>query len=308
MNNVISTRVSIFRNLKEFKFEHKLTADQKQEIINIVQNELKNKMALINVNNANENVIKHLKNNALILGNTQNLFVDKKEDLVINMFNGEHITIVGTSISYDKSIIQKAVALVQQLASKINFSYSDEYGYLMSDVAKLGAGIKIETNIMLSALKSINKIEQVRQNIEKLGYNLIETKYPAIYTLSTKCNLGISEKQICSDFENTLMKLQDLESESARMLDVSNHDDILDKTLRSEAILNAAHILNFDELYNIIVNLRIGLNLGMTQLDLATINNLQNLILNNKNDCTTVEEMKMLAQDAKKVLKGEKDV
>lgn len=308
MNNIISTRISIFRNLKDFKFEHKLTPEQKEEIVKLVQNEVKTKMALINVNNTNENVLKHLKNNALILGDTQNLFVDKKEDLVINLFNGEHLTIVGTTLSYDNSLIKKAITLVQQLSGKISFSYSDEYGYLMSDVTKLGAGIKIETNIMLSALKSINKIEQVKQNIEKLGYNLIETKYPAIYTLSTKCNLGISEKQICSDFETTLVKLQDLETESARMLDVSKHDEILDKTLRSEAILNAAHILNFDELYNIIVNLRIGLNLGMTQLDLTTINNLQNLILNNKNDCATIEEMKILAQDAKKVLKGEKDV
>ena len=30
MNNVISTRVSVFRNIKDYKFENKLTQEQKE--------------------------------------------------------------------------------------------------------------------------------------------------------------------------------------------------------------------------------------------------------------------------------------
>jgi len=273
-----------------------------------LQKELKSKMMLINTSNMDETVAQILKENVLILGNTQNLFIDKKEILAINLFNGEHITIVSAVEGYDKKVVQTALSLEKHLSNKINFAFTDEFGYLMSDITRIGAGLKLEANIMLSAIKSINKIEQVKQNVAKLGFSLNETKFPAVYTLSTNCNLGIGENQIISDFENTLKKLQELETESVKMLDVSKHDEIVDKSQRSMAILNAAHMLNYDELYNMIVNLRIGLNLGLVQIELKTLNKLQKLLIKKTNDYVSPSELKDLATKVKQILKGGENV
>lgn len=305
MNNVISTKVSIFRNVKNYKFQHKLTPEIKQEIVDALEKVLKNKMSLININTVDINVIKFIKDNGLQVGNCQNIFLDKKEKLAINLFGGEHLTIVSTEEGFNKKAIDSALELVQMLSNKISFSFSDEYGYLMCDLAKIGTGIKLESNIMLSAIKSINKIEQVKQNLLKLGYSLNETKYPAIYTLSTNCNLGISEKKLYEEYEKTLSKLQDLEIESIKMLDVSKHDEILDKTQRSWALLNSAHLLDYDELYNMIVNLRFGINLQLIDVDPVKINQLQKLVLNKKTDYVAQSELKELAEKVKQILKGE---
>ena len=138
-----------------------------------------------------------------------------------------------------------------------------------------------------------------------MGYSLKETKYPAVYTLSTNCNLGIGENKIFEDFESTLTKLQDLETESVKMIDATEHDIMLDKTSRSLAILNSAHLLSYDELYNIIVNLRMGLNLGITEIKLETLNKLQSLVLNKLNEIASQSELKELAIKTKEILKGE---
>ena len=95
MNNVISTRVSVFRNIKDFKFENKLTQDQKQQIIKMVESALKNKMSYLNINGADAKVIKPLNDNVVILQNTTDLFVGKEENIAINLFNGEHISVLG---------------------------------------------------------------------------------------------------------------------------------------------------------------------------------------------------------------------
>ena len=126
--------------------------------------------------------------------------------------------------------------------------------------------------------------------------------------LSTKCNLGISEKKICEDFENTLRKLQELEIESVKMVDATNHDEMLDKVSRSVAIINSAHMLTYEELYNILVNLRMGLNLGMVNIEFETLNKLQSLVTNKLNDIVSQSEMKELAQKTKEILKGDKNV
>ena len=307
MNNIISTRVSVFRNLKDFKFENKLTEEQKQQIVATIESLTKGKMSLLNVAELEKSVAQYLKVNALALQNVKNLFVDKNQDLTINLFCGEHLGIVSTGEGFNKSIVEKALNLTNSLASKINFAYSDEFGYLMSDIGKIGSGVKIETNIVLNAIKSINKIDQLKQNVAKLGYSLNETKLPAVYTLSTLCNLGISEKQIVEDFENTLLKLQELENESIKMLDVSKHDEIVDKTLRSVAILNSAYMMNYDELYTLELNLRVGLNLQIINIELEKINKIHQLILNRNSDVMSADEMKSLAQQVQQILKGEKD-
>ena len=308
MNNVISTKVVIFRNVKDYKFEPKLDVNAKQEILEKVGAVVKGKMSTLTLNQADAKVVSILKTNDLIVGNAQNLFVGKDEHLAINMFEGEHLSIVSTCDGFDNSVVSKAVELSQTLSNKIAFSFTDEYGYLMSDINKIGSGVKIQSNIMLSAITTINKIEQVKQNISKLGYSLIETQYPAVYTLATKCNLGISEKKIFEDFENTLTKLQELEQESAKMLDATKHDELLDKVNRSVAILQVANLLTYDELYNLIVNIRMGLNAGLVQMDIKIINKLQKLVTGKLNNLVSQSELKELAEKVKVVLKGEKDV
>ena len=308
MNNVISTKVIISRNLKDFKFASKISEEEKLTIIKTMENSLKGKMSIINVNQLDSKVFKHLKEQDLILNSTQNIFIGKKDGISINMFSGEHISIVSSCMGFNKNVVTNAVELSQTLSEKISFAYNDEIGYLMSDLNNVGSGIKVESVIMLSAITKINKVEQLKQNLSKLGYSLKETKYPAVYVLSTKCNLGISEKKIFEDFESTLSKLQELEIESVKMLDATNHDEMLDKVNRSVAILNSANLLSYDELFNIIVNLRMGVNVGLIEMDPIVINKLQSLISSKTNDMVAQSELKELAQKSKEILKGESNV
>ena len=44
--------------------------------------------------------------------------------------------------------------------------------------------------------KGVEIFKVNKKNIKEIYDNLIETKYPAVYTLSTRCNLGLSEKKI----------------------------------------------------------------------------------------------------------------
>lgn len=308
MNNVLNTKATVYRNLHDYKFAHKLNAEQTEEIVDKINDVVKNKMNFVNISTANEKVVNFLTENRLCLPKTQLLFVSKNNDVAINLFNGEHLSITASGCGYDKKVVDRTMEISQLLSSKIQFAYSDQYGYLMSDLTKLGSGIMLEADIMLSAITKINKIDQVKQNLAKLGYSLVGTDYPATYTLKTRCNLGVGEVNLIDEFNKTLSKLQDLETESAKMLDATNHYEMLDKVSRSVAILNSAHLLSYDELYNIIVNIRMGLNAEIPSLKLETINKLQNLVWNKLNIQINQNEMKSLSEKTKEILKGEQNV
>ena len=66
MNNVIFTRVSFFRNLKDYKFLPKLDKEKAQEIENKVEESLGKSYHKVVLNVADANVINYLKESALI--------------------------------------------------------------------------------------------------------------------------------------------------------------------------------------------------------------------------------------------------
>ena len=303
MNSVILTKATFFRNVKDYKFSHKLTNDQKQEIINKVLSVLGEDYELLTIDKVSNSVLKYLTENNLINNNGNTFIINKKEAICVELFNGEHISITATGENFFKN----ANNVAKLIENKISLAYSDDLGYYMSNLNNIGSGIKLECDICLDAICGINKLDQVKQNVAMLGYSLTPTNIKSIYKITTKCSLGFSESEVYENFINTITKLQELEVESAKMLDVSSHDEIIDNVSRSYAILNSAHIINIEELTKHLIILRTGLNLGIVDISLFSINKLQKLV-NNKTSLASKAECVELAKIVKDIIKGDKNV
>lgn len=307
MNNILFSRAIFYRNLKDYKFVPKLTKEKQQEIVAKLQEVLAG-FRLIDLANMDEKTTQYLNKNYLLNKNVKNIFVDDKNGVFICLFDGEHIQICATSFDYGKQPYKKVKEIADMLANTINLAYADNYGYLMSDITKIGTGLKFESEISLPCIVELGKIEQIKQNLKKLGYILSETNLNKVYKLSTLCNLGLKEKEILEDFEKMLKKLQDIEIESAKMLDIGAHDEITDKAMRSLAILKSAYLLTNEELHSLLTNIRTGLNLNILEIDLNKINKLQILAYNKNLDFISQSELKKLASKAQEILKGESNV
>lgn len=304
MNNVLFTRINIFRNLKDYKFLPKLEKEKAQEIEDKVKQTIGTDFYKLNLSSAEVGVINYLKENALISKNSQIVFANKKNNVSVSLFEQEHILIRATSFGFSKNTIQLALNTANKLASKLSLAYNDDYGFLMSNLTNVGCGLMLECDLDLNAIVGINKIEQVKQNIRKLGFVLKE-KEANIFTLFTTCNLGFSEKEIIDEFEKMVSKLQDLEVESAKMLDVSRHDEILDKIMRSQAIIGSAYLMSAEELKKHLSILRTGLNLGLNVIDCEVVNKIQQLVTNKNSEIVSQSELIKLAEQVRKIVKGE---
>jgi len=303
MNSLITSKAVFYRNVKDYKFSHKLNSEQKQEIVIKLQQVLGDDYSLLNISSLDSNVINYLNENSLINKTTTTILLNKNQPICIDLFNGEHLSIVATG----KDCFNNTNKVADLIQNKIGLSYSDDYGYLMSNLNYIGAGVKLEYDMCLDAICGINKLEQVKQNVAMLGYNLNPTNVKNCFKISTKCSLGFSEAEIYDNFIKTITKLHELEVESVKMLDVASHDEILDNVSRSLAILNAAYIINVEELTRHIIILRTGLNLGVVDVEISKINKLQKLVINKLN-YSTKEDCIKLAQQVKAILKGENNV
>ena len=302
MNNILFSRLSFFRNLKDYKFVPKLSQEKQKEIVEKLSQILPN-FKLIEANNIEEKTLKFLNKNYLKNLN-KTMFLDEKNAVAIYLFNGEHIEICATSFDVNKAY-KKIKEIADLIANNISLAYADNYGYLMSDITKIGSGLKLTSEICLPCIVELGKAEQIKQNLKKLGYELTQTKLNNVFELSSMCNLGIKEKDIVEDYEKIIKNLQEIEVESAKMLEVGNHDEIMDKSLRSLAILKGAYLLTCNELNLLLTNIRTGLNLQMLELDVNKINKLQMLAYNKNSDFTSQSELKKLAEKVQEILKGE---
>ncbi len=303
MTNVLQTRVQFYRNLKDYKFVPKLTEDKKQEIISKVDTALDKELLKVDVNTFDQNMRDYL-NQFNIVSNKSNTMFITKDNVAITLFDGEHLTICAGGAGLDKSAYTRAKALEHIISSKISLAYNDMYGYLMSNLKKIGCGLHFECDLDLNAINTLAKINQVRQNIKNLGF-MLTPKAGQIFTLSTVCNLGFSESEIVDDFMKMVSKLQDLEIESGKMLATTNSEELMDKAFRSLATLQSAYLLAPDELNSMLSDIRLGVNLGYIDVKEEKIIDLQRLVSNKSTEYISKSELIELANKAKKILKGE---
>lgn len=305
MNNILNTKVKVFRNVKDYKFSCKLEKEKQDEIV-VKLTEVFKDFELKNIAEIDNNTINYLKENNLINSSLKQFLINKEKSVIISLFENEHITIISSNKNINKAY-KNVKEISDILQNKINLSYSDEFGYLMSDLTNIGSGLKLICEIDLTCVKTLGKIEQVAQNLKKLGYVLTETSKTNTFKLTGLCNLGVLEKDVLSNFEKIQNHLQEIETESAKMLDVSNHDEMLNNAMRSLSLLKGSYLMSYSELNSHISNLRIARNLNYFEIDKDIIYKLQTICKDNK-EFMSQSELKQVAQQAKQVLKGVENV
>lgn len=301
MNNVICTNVKYFRNVKDYKFLPKLEEEKRKEIYDLVSKVVTKEMKFIDQSNKEDfNKLYELN---LILPNSKTIFADLKNDVILSLFEDEHIKINAGGLGYDEKIFTNAKKIENLIKDKINLTYSDEYGYLTSNLVLIGNGMRISSVLDLSSLKEMGKIDKVTQNVKNLGY-ILRHIGENLYELSTSCTLGFTESEVITEFGKMLNKVDDLENESLRLQDIQNHDEIIDRAHRSYGVLTNAYLLNVDELKKHVSNILRGINLDELKVDKNAVLKLYSLC-RTKTNFITKNDMKNLATTVQNILKGE---
>lgn len=300
MTNIISTKITVFRNLKDYKFMPKLEKEKYLEIEAKVDDALKD-LTKINLTSTNGNTINFLNQNNLLAPRAKAVYLTK-DNVAVNLFAGEHLALIATCYNFDEKLFAKAKTVLSVIENKLSMAYNDQYGYLMSDIKNIGSGLQVESLLSLPCLVEMGKIAQVCQNMKNLGYQL-EKVNGSYFKFSTVCSLGLTAEEVFTEFGKMLTKLAELEIESEKMLYATNEADVTDKVMRSYALLTGAYLVGFDELKNNLTNIRIGVNLNILDVKPKQIDAMQALVDAKIDQFVTQQEKLDLAKKVKEILK-----
>ena len=288
MNNIISTRIRFARNIKGKKFSGKMTEQEKRELLLQIKEAAKNvlentdfiDMEQLNELRAGSLVEQHLispefvsdcKNSGLLLSrdNTVSIMINEEDHL--------RIQVIEKGYNIEKAYT-KALGVEKALGSVLEFSYSDDFGYLTQCPSNLGTAMRASVMIHLPALTEsghINKLpsllSQYRLTIRGL-YGEGSRSAASIYQISNQASLGVTEEEIIERLEEVIKTVE--ESENNLRARLSGNITVQDRIFRSYGALCYARMMTSEEATRLIGDVRFGAEAEILDIDPAMLDKL----------------------------------
>ncbi len=315
---VLSTRVRLARNLEDYPFPIRLTAQEKKNVSLVV------KESLADYNGRNLSYIdmstlapaqavslaeKHLISPEFAYeGAGRALLISDEEDVSIMLCEEDHIRIQvilpGLSLNEAFGEADKIDSIIE---NKLNYAFNERIGYLTQCPTNLGTGMRASVMLHLPALRKKGAMRRLSTTVAKLGLTLRGSYGEGsdisgdIYQLSNQVTLGISESAALQNLTSIAMQIVSQEKQARASL--IKDEDFIDKIYRSWGILRSAYKLTSNELTNLISYVKMGAAEGI--IDVPT-EKLTQMFIELQPATINVAQGKTLSQSERDVLRAEK--
>ncbi|MBQ3265867.1 MAG: protein arginine kinase [Ruminococcus sp.] len=271
---VVSTRIRLARNLKEYSFPVRLSADQAREIVDKVGQALRDcgikfhridlgaipdtiRVSMIERHLVSPDFINEQDGRAVFLSddNTASIMVNEED----------HIRL---QVILDGFELTKAFTMADQLdnilSKKLNFAFHERLGYLTQCPTNLGTGMRASVMLHLPALQMSDAVNRIGANLSKLGLTMRglygESSKPAgaFFQLSNQVTLGISEKAAIDNLQNITTQL--IAQEMRARENLLNKIEIQDQIHRALGVLKTARLMDHSEAMRLLSLVRLGVS------------------------------------------------
>ena len=292
-NVVISTRVRLARNLKDYPFPCKLSQQGREEVIEKVRDAVKNgnsvlaedfsyikmsevdpvkRVSLVERRLVSPEFISDTEGRALLLSSDNSL------SIMLNEEDHIRLQVITRGLSPEQAY-DTADKLDTLLDERLDFAFDEKLGYLTQCPTNLGTGMRASVMLHLPALEKSRAVTRIAGNLSKLGLTMRgahgEGTEPkgALYQLSNQVTLGISEKAAIENLKNITAQLVAQEEQARERLCKS--DEVRDAIARSLGILRYALVISHDEALKLLSNVRLGIVSGqITDISVDVIDKL----------------------------------
>ncbi|MBE6737545.1 MAG: protein arginine kinase [Ruminococcus sp.] len=310
---VISSRIRLARNLREYPFPCRLDEQGRLEVLEKIKKAvegLSEEFIFVNMEDLPEYgavsmVERHLISPEFakpLAGRA--LAVSKDESISIMINEEDHLRIqVIKSGAALKEAYEIADKIDRELDAALSFAYDKKLGYLTQCPTNLGTGMRASFMMHLCALSESRTVQRIATNLTKLGFVIRGTygegsEYSgALYQISNQITLGISEESAIDNLMSICEQLSNSELQTREKLMESM--EYQDRLSRSMGILMTARLISHQEAMRLLSNVRVGICEGIIEdISLNTIDKLMIII----------QPASLMSIEGKKLTPQERDI
>ena len=271
---VVSTRIRLARNLRDYPFPIRLSVDKAREVVDKVGEALRDseiKFHRIDLDAIPDTIRVAMIERHLVSPD----FIDAKEGRAVYLSDDNTVSImvneedhIRLQVIKDGFDLNEAYALADKvdniLSKKLNFAFHKQFGYLTQCPTNLGTGMRASVMLHLPALDMSGAVNRISANLSKLGLTMRglygESTKPsgAFFQLSNQVTLGISEKAAIDNLKNIATQL--IAQEMRARENVLSDIEVEDKIHRALGILKTARLMDHSEAMRLLSLVRLGVS------------------------------------------------
>jgi protein arginine kinase len=311
---VMTSRIRLARNLKNYKFPTKMTSEEAARIINDTNRSINSDDSGLNykllymkdLSDVNKNVLieKHLISPALAESKDKGallLSLNEKSSIMINEEDHIRIQVLGSGMCLNECW-EKGNRIDDVLEEELDFAFDRELGYITSCPTNIGTGMRASVMLHLPALSITNQIDKLLYSISQLGvavrgvYGEGTKSMGHLYQISNQGTLGASEEKLIEKITQIVVQIIQKEKATRELLIKNNREEIEDELYRALGLLSYARSMSTDEAMKLISYVKLGREMGIVEglqnknlYDLMVNVQPNNLIANTNGELTVKE-------------------
>ncbi len=290
---VVSTRIRLARNLADFPFSNRASPLQKGEIESLLRERLLRidngtRFSYVQVHSLNHLDRQFLVERQLISREhaasegQRGVAIEPQESRSVMINEEDHLRLQvlrsGLALEEAWQEIDRLDDLIEQ---RVNYAFSEEFGYLTACPTNVGTGMRASVMLHLPALQMTRQLEKVFRALQKINlavrglYGEGTRASGDFYQISNQVTLGKSEADILREIREVIPQIIDYERKARAALLRESRPTILDRVYRAYGTLRSATLMTSDETIDLLSCVRLGINLHLIEdLTIPAVNEL----------------------------------
>ncbi len=278
---VLSTRIRLARNLRDFPFPGWAKEAQRREIFTrcveaahaATQMKKAYVLDLSALDDLEKQVLveRHLISRELSGASAgAGVVVSRDHGLAVMINEEDHLRLQVMRPGFQfKRVWKMADALDNALEEKLDLAFSPELGYLTACPTNVGTGLRASVMMHLPGLVLASQMEAVIRAVNQLGlavrgwYGEGSEASGSIFQISNQQTLGESEEDIIKRVTSVLQTIVEQEQNARAKLLEGDSAKLLDKIGRAYGTVRNAHLLTSVEAMNCLSLLRLAADLSL---------------------------------------------
>ena len=275
---VVSTRIRLARNLKDYPFSPRLDETGEHEIIEKVRSVPEfaefeyTDFTALPAEAAHSLAERHIVSPEFAkMKSAHGLLASPDDGTYIMLLEEDHIRLqcvkAGFTLAEAYETAQSAESAIDR---KLNVAYSERFGYLTHCPTNLGTGMRASVMLFLPCISSAGEISSLRNQLTKLGLTVRgmsgegSTADGCLYQISNQVTLGISEEETVKKLSAITQSIIKRERELRGSVTGEQYLRLRDSVRRAVGIMSHAELIDTKEMFELYSKVRLGAALGMT--------------------------------------------
>lgn len=287
---VLSTRIRLARNLENVPFPTILSMEKAEEVVDQINKAASESLSLEllkmeDISQLQKRVLveKHLISPYLAETSLYGaVLISEQEDVSIMVNEEDHLRIqcLASGLQLHETL-EKANQIDDAIEGRVPYAFDEKMGYLTACPTNVGTGLRASVMIHLPGLVLTRQMSRIIPAISQLGlvvrgiYGEGSEALGNIFQISNQLTLGKSEEDIINDLDSVVHELMSREQSARDALMQTSPIQLEDRIFRSYGILSNSRVIETNEAFQCLSDVRLGIDLGyITHIPKSILNEL----------------------------------